>query len=304
MATMLTTLETFRSKDMQKAYQVLKDYGCRVQFFGSEESGSLSVCDLHHSDFMISVDRVVPESKQSFLVWSPSPFVTYKVLRDAKGNEVRDKFGRYQYEVQRDADGNPMKDKYGHPVYVPEPMVTRSNDDMLRLALSDIVKTSRQYANIDSMVKFHSDYLRTYEWHEMSSQEIKDYKSKLLSVKKRLNSLVDDLGIAVPVAKKETADDLLRHLIALEDPAMKNVVYVLAVMLERSKILIERDAREQEDHTILRVYEHRRTGESFVVLDPRLRLENLAEVQQQVVALLSGTKTLGEVSAAEEQATT
>ena len=101
--------------------------------------------------------------------------------------------------------------------------------------------------------------------------------------------------------KKETADDLLRHLIALEDPAMKNVVYVLAVMLERSKILIERDAREQEDHTILRVYEHRRTGESFVVLDPRLRLENLAEVQQQVVALLSGTKTLGEVSAAEEQ---
>ena len=102
--------------------------------------------------------------------------------------------------------------------------------------------------------------------------------------------------------KKETADDLLRHLIALEDPAMKNVVYVLAVMLERSKILIERDAREQEDHTILRVYEHRRTGESFVVLDPRLRLENLAEVQQQVVALLSGTKTLGEVSAAEEGA--
>ena len=104
--------------------------------------------------------------------------------------------------------------------------------------------------------------------------------------------------------KKETADDLLRHLIALEDPAMKNVVYVLAVMLERSKILIERDAREQEDHTILRVYEHRRTGESFVVLDPRLRLVNLAEVQQQVVAHLAGTKTRGEVSAAEEQATT
>ena len=102
--------------------------------------------------------------------------------------------------------------------------------------------------------------------------------------------------------KKEDAGELLRKLMTLDDPAMKNVVYVLAVMLERSKILIERDAREQEDHTILRVYEHRRTGESFVVLDPRLHLENLAEVQQQVVALLSGTKTLGEVSAAEEGA--
>jgi len=102
--------------------------------------------------------------------------------------------------------------------------------------------------------------------------------------------------------KKETADELLRNLIALEDPAMKNVVYVLAVMLERSKILVERDAKEQEDHTIIRVYEHRKTGESFVVLDPRIRLENLGEVQGQVVALLSGTKTLGEVSRAEETA--
>ena len=102
--------------------------------------------------------------------------------------------------------------------------------------------------------------------------------------------------------KKETADELLRHLISLDDPAMKNVVYVLAVMLERSKILVERDAREQEDRTIIRVYEHRKTGEGFIVLDPRLRLENLAEVQQQVVALLSGTKTLGEVSASEEAA--
>jgi hypothetical protein len=79
-------------------------------------------------------------------------------------------------------------------------------------------------------------------------------------------------------------------------------VYVLAVMLERSRILVERDAHEQEDRTIIRVYEHRRTGESFVVLDPRLRLENIAEVQQQVVALLSGTKTLGEVSDAGESA--
>ncbi len=100
--------------------------------------------------------------------------------------------------------------------------------------------------------------------------------------------------------KKETADELLRHLITLDDPAMKNVVYVLAVMLERSKILVERDARPQEDRTIIRIYEHRKTGESFVVLDPRIRLENLEEVQQQVVALLSGTKTLGEVSQSEE----
>ena len=48
------------------------------------------------------------------------------------------------------------------------------------------------------------------------------------------------------------------------------------------------------------MYEDRKQGDTFVILDPRLRLENLAEVQQQVVALLSGTKTLGEVAKEEE----
>lgn len=102
--------------------------------------------------------------------------------------------------------------------------------------------------------------------------------------------------------RKEDAGELLRHLITLDDPAMKNVVYVLAVMLERSKILVERDRKEQPDGTIRRVYEDRKNGDTFVILDPRIRLENLPEVQRQVVALLSGTKTLGEV-AQEEEAT-
>lgn len=96
--------------------------------------------------------------------------------------------------------------------------------------------------------------------------------------------------------KKEDAGELLRKLITLDDPAMKNVVYVLAVMLERSKILVERDRRELEDGSIRRVYEDRKNGDTFVILDPRIRLDNLAEVQRQVVALLSGTKTLGEVA--------
>lgn len=100
--------------------------------------------------------------------------------------------------------------------------------------------------------------------------------------------------------KKEDAGELLRKLMTLDDPAMKNVVYVLAVMLERSKILVERDAKELEDGTIRRVYEDRKNGDTFVILDPRIRLENLGEVQQQVVALLSGTKTLGEVAGEED----
>ena len=101
--------------------------------------------------------------------------------------------------------------------------------------------------------------------------------------------------------KKEDAGELLRQLVTLDDPAMKNVVYVLAVMLERSRILVERDSKLQPDGTIRRVYEDRKQGDTFVILDPRLRLDNIEEVQRQVVALLSGTKTLGEVAGEEEE---
>ncbi|MDD2598878.1 MAG: hypothetical protein PHO37_06615 [Kiritimatiellae bacterium] len=94
--------------------------------------------------------------------------------------------------------------------------------------------------------------------------------------------------------RKDTAETLLRKLIDLEDPAMRNVVYVLAVMLERGKQLIERDTKPHESGGILRIYEDKHSGDTFVVLDPKLHLDKLAIVQQQVVALLSGTKTLEE----------
>lgn len=105
----------------------------------------------------------------------------------------------------------------------------------------------------------------------------------------------------VEPVKKETAESLLRKLITLDDPAMRNAVYVLAVMLERGKQLVERDAKPQEDGTILRIYEQKKSGDSFIVLDPRLRLDQLGDVQRQVVSLLSGTEALGADGAAKSE---
>ncbi|MDD5708568.1 MAG: hypothetical protein PHR35_21830 [Kiritimatiellae bacterium] len=85
---------------------------------------------------------------------------------------------------------------------------------------------------------------------------------------------------------RETAESLLRRLVALEDPAHANVVYVLAVMLERKKLLVERDAKPRPEGGILRVYEHRKNGDTFVVLDPQLRLDEIGEVQRQAIELL------------------
>lgn len=88
--------------------------------------------------------------------------------------------------------------------------------------------------------------------------------------------------------KKETAESLLRSLIEKNEPARKNVIFILAVMLERRRLLVERDVQTREDGSTLRVYEHRQTGDTFLVTDPHLDLNQLGQVQEEVVALLGG----------------
>lgn len=89
-------------------------------------------------------------------------------------------------------------------------------------------------------------------------------------------------------APRQTVEALLRRLMESDEAAAHQpVIYVLAVMLERKKLLIERDAKRQDDGTLTRVYEHRKTGEVLLISDPGLRLDQLAPVQEQVAALLS-----------------
>lgn len=104
--------------------------------------------------------------------------------------------------------------------------------------------------------------------------------------------------------KKDDAEDIFRKLLELEDPAQRNVVYILAVMLERSKRLVERASKLCDDGNFIRIYEHRKTGDTFMVVDPRLNLDSLGQVQREVIDLLSGTVALQEKAAdAAEKAT-
>ena len=86
--------------------------------------------------------------------------------------------------------------------------------------------------------------------------------------------------------KKETAEAMLRQYMAKEDYSRKNAIYILAVMLERKRILVERDVQLKPDGTKVRIYEHKKTGEIFTVPDPGLRLDELEAVQQEVLELL------------------
>ena len=89
--------------------------------------------------------------------------------------------------------------------------------------------------------------------------------------------------------QKENAEVFLRQLIEEKDPTKTNVVYILAAMLERKKVLIEKDVETREDGTKIRIYQHKTTEETFLIVDPQLRLAELEPVQEEVVIMLGGT---------------
>jgi hypothetical protein len=89
--------------------------------------------------------------------------------------------------------------------------------------------------------------------------------------------------------QKETAETMLRKLVESADPSHAAARYILAVMLERKRILKQRDTIRDEKGADLLVYEHAGTGESFTIPDPCLRLDQLAQVQQEIAAVLHPT---------------
>jgi hypothetical protein len=66
-----------------------------------------------------------------------------------------------------------------------------------------------------------------------------------------------------------------------------NARYLLAVMLERKRILKDVETKRADDGSLTRIYEHAKTGEVFVIPDPELRLDQLAAVQAEVAEYLA-----------------
>ena len=84
---------------------------------------------------------------------------------------------------------------------------------------------------------------------------------------------------------KENAEDLLRRLLAQNDAANANACYVLAVMLERKRVLKQIKTDQSEGQPVL-IYEHAKSGDVFIVPDARLRLDEIEHVQHEVSELL------------------
>jgi hypothetical protein len=85
--------------------------------------------------------------------------------------------------------------------------------------------------------------------------------------------------------QKETAETLLRKLIEQNDPRNMPAAFILAVMLERKRLLKVKEHLQREGKRIF-VYEHPKTGDIFTIADPDLHLNQLEAVQHDVARLL------------------
>lgn len=89
----------------------------------------------------------------------------------------------------------------------------------------------------------------------------------------------------IEAVNKETAETLLRKLIEQNDPSHGPATYILAVMLERKRILKVREQVVREGRRTF-IYEQPKTGDVFTITDPDLHLDQLEEVQRDVASLL------------------
>jgi hypothetical protein len=85
--------------------------------------------------------------------------------------------------------------------------------------------------------------------------------------------------------QKENAESLLRKIIELNDARYMDAGYILAVMLERKRLLKVKEQLVRDGGRVF-VYEHARTGEVFTISDPNLQLNQLEQVQRDVALLL------------------
>lgn len=89
----------------------------------------------------------------------------------------------------------------------------------------------------------------------------------------------------VDAIHRDTAETLLRKLIEQNDPAHAPAGYILAVMLERKRILKVKEQIIRDGQRTF-IYEQPKTGDVFTIVDPDLHLDQLEAVQRDVAALL------------------
>ncbi len=112
--------------------------------------------------------------------------------------------------------------------------------------------------------------------------------------------------IAPPPPKEEAiqrslAEQLLRKYLDFREPKYVNFCYILALMLERRRILSAKHTVEEDPSgKTLIIYEHAKTDETLIVMDPHLTLSQVAQVQAQVKEILDSEQKAREAQEKQE----
>lgn len=152
-----------------------------------------------------------------------------------------------------------------------------------------------------------SDNRRSFERLDVCSQCWESQYSQSVSHRKDFISFWQGVYNQPPPAppdpiQKESAETLLRKILQQEDRRFRAAAFILAVMLERKRILKTKTQMVQEGRRLL-VYEHVKTGDLLTVADPNLQLDQLTAIQHEVADLLEhGLPSEAQPSPAEQSA--
>jgi len=86
--------------------------------------------------------------------------------------------------------------------------------------------------------------------------------------------------------KPETLEESIRVLMAGDDPEDHGAIFILAMQLERKRKLVPKARQRKPDGSLLLVYEHKQSGDIFLIPDPEWSLDEIAEVQERVAIRL------------------
>jgi len=95
------------------------------------------------------------------------------------------------------------------------------------------------------------------------------------------------------IIERDTAETLLRKLLETNEERWREASYILAVILERKRLLKVKEQLREDRHRVF-IYEQPASGDLFTISDPDLKLEELEQVQIEVAALLEHGLPVGD----------
>ena len=127
--------------------------------------------------------------------------------------------------------------------------------------------------------------LRRSDICEACAKQVNDQRSRAGFISQWLGTYEAPPAQPVEAIQKDTAETLLRKLVALNEPRHAPAAFILAVMLERKRLLKVKEQFTRDGQRVY-IYEHPKTGDVFAITDPELHLDQLQQVQHDVAHLL------------------